>query len=64
MPNNVDGLRDLVVTTASGKDVRDTQMLTGEAKQSKQWNETNETKQYEASGNNNQGPLGGVASGK
>lgn len=54
-------VRDMVVTTSSGKDVKDTSMLKGEAKDSLKG--TNETKQYETSGSAKKGPLGGENTG-
>lgn len=52
-------LRDLVVTTSSGKDVRDTKMLSGEAKDS--LHGKNELKQHTTSGSGASGPWGGKA---
>lgn len=54
-------LRNLTVTTESGKDVRDTQMLKGESHSTKAWKETNATKQY-STGALNKGALGGKPS--
>lgn len=57
-------LRNLVVTTASGKDVKQTSQLKGEAKVSTAERQSNETKEYVsgASGKGS-GPWGGEHSG-
>lgn len=57
-------LRNMVVTTSSGKDVKQTSMLKGEAKVSSAERESNETKEYSsgASGKGS-GPWGGENSG-
>ncbi len=49
-------LRDMVITTGSGKDVTDTKQLSGESKDS--LHGKNELKQYETSGGPS-GPFGG-----
>jgi hypothetical protein len=49
-------VRNMTVTTGSGKDVRDTGMLKGEASATKK--ATNETKQY-TTGGISKGALGG-----
>lgn len=54
-------LRDLVITTSTGKDVKDTKQLSGEAKDS--LTGKNDLKQYETSGGCS-GPYGGLPSGK
>lgn len=54
-------LRDMVVTTDSGKDVMDTSQLSGEASDS--LSGTNMTKQYETGNPPPAGPMGGLASG-
>lgn len=51
-------LRDMVVTTSSGKDVRDTKMLSGEAKDA--LHGKNELKQHTSS-DKPSGPFGGKA---
>lgn len=53
-------LRDMVITTGSGKDVTDTKMLSGEAKDS--LHGKNELKQYDTSGKVT-GPFGGKPGG-
>lgn len=63
MAGQSSNLRTLVVTTASGMDVKSTDQLKGEAKPSAAFRETNQTKEYVSSGNNKQGPLGGENSG-
>ena len=57
-------LRNLEITTNSGKNVDDTQMLKGEGKFSSAQNESNELKQYEKSGSGFGGPFGGLPAGK
>jgi len=54
-------LRDMEVTTGSGKDVRDTDQLSGEAKDS--LSGSNLLRQYETSGFD-KGKLGGMPSGQ
>ena len=49
-------IRNMKVTTGSGKDVKDTEMLKGEAKPTKK--ATNETEQY-TTGKTAMGSLGG-----
>ena len=57
--------RTQTFTTGSGKDVKDTQCLKGEAQIGSQRNESNTTKQYESgSATKGAGNLGGKASGK
>jgi len=55
-------LRTLVVTTGTGKDVKDTNQLKGEAKDS--LGGKNELKQYYNSGTTASGPYGGLPSNK
>jgi len=55
-------LRDMSVTTSSGKNVKDTKQLSGEAKDS--LSGTNKLVQYETSGSAAPGPHGGMPSGK
>lgn len=63
MASPYDGLRDKEFTTNSGKDVKDTSMISGQAKDG--LSGKNSTTQYETTGSmNSQGPLGGMASGK
>jgi hypothetical protein len=52
-----ENLRDMVVDTSHGKDVKDTDMLKGEASNS--LSGTNETKQY-TTGKTSMGKLGGL----
>lgn len=60
---DVPNLRTLVITTNSGKDVRDTQQLKGESKDS--LSGKNETKEYVTSGSPiGDGPWGGLPSRK
>jgi hypothetical protein len=54
-------LRDMVITTETGKDVRDTKMLSGQASDS--LSGKNELKQYDTAGGC-KGPYGGLPSGK
>ena len=54
---NVPNLRNMVVTTSSGKDVKDTMQLKGEAKDS--LSGKNETKEYHT-GSTSMGKLGGM----
>lgn len=51
-------LRTMEVTTESGKDVKDTQQLKGQAHTTKAFRETNSTKQY-TTGALKKGALGG-----
>jgi hypothetical protein len=55
---NIPNLRKAEYTTKSGKDVKDTMMLSGEAKSTKAFKETNSTSQY-TSGKSSFGSLGG-----
>lgn len=55
-------LRSLKVTTGTGKDVKDTMQLSGEAKDS--LSGTNVTEQYTTSGGSGTGPYGGLPSNK
>ena len=57
---NVPNLRTMVVTTSSGKDVKDTQQLKGEASDSLRGK--NETKEYHT-GSTSMGKLGGMNAG-
>lgn len=58
--NPLKNLRDLTITTSSGTDVKDTSMLSGEAKGStKSQNETNVTEQYSSGGAPPKSNLGG-----
>ena len=61
---NTKNLRNMVITTGTGKDVKDTQMINGEGKFSAAQNDTNDLKQYEKSGNGFSGPYGGLPGGK
>lgn len=65
MAGQKSNLRTLEVTTSSGKDVKDTSMLKGEAKPSAAFRETNQTKEYSSgsSGAAGKGPLGGENTG-
>lgn len=51
-------LRDATYTTSSGKDVKDTDMLKGEASEKKDMKSSNSTSQYET-GKSSMGALGG-----
>jgi hypothetical protein len=64
MADHKSNLRNMVITTGSGKDVKDTQMLKGEGKFSSDQNESNDLKQYEKSGSGFGGPYGAMPSGK
>lgn len=54
-------LKSATITMGDSKDVRDTKILDGEAKDSPVWNENNETVQYKESGSvtKTKGELGG-----
>lgn len=56
-------IRKMTITTETGKDVKTTSMLSGEAKPTKSWKETNETSQY-STGSVSKGALGGHPSGE
>ena len=55
------GLRNAEVTTSSGKDVRDTMQIKGEAKNSRAFSMKNSMKEYE-SGSQKKGAMGGKPS--
>jgi len=60
---DIKNLRTAVLTTSSGKDVKDTKMLSGEAKDSLSGKNT--TTEYTTSGGiKSMGPWGGEKSGK
>lgn len=52
-------LRDMVVTTGSGTDVKETQQLKGEAKEAARFRETNATTEYSTGAAPKPGSLGG-----
>jgi hypothetical protein len=57
-------LQNMTVTTASFTDVKNTQQLKGEAKESAAFRETNQTKEYSSgSSGKGPGPFGGMNSG-
>ena len=60
---DIKNIRDMEVTTSSGKDVKDTEMLSGEAEVTSAEKATNAVKQYET-GSTDKGALGGMPSGK
>lgn len=63
MSNPYEGLRDATFSTSSGKDVKDTSQISGEAKDS--LSGKNSTVQFEAPGSGaGKGPWGGLPSGK
>ena len=55
------GLRNAEITTSSGKDVRDTMQIKGEAKNSAAFNAKNSMKEY-VSGSGQKGATGGKPS--
>jgi len=61
MPMNMrnKNLRDMDISTSTGKDVRDTQQLSGEAKGPSIHGGPNEATQYETAGIGSKGALGG-----
>lgn len=62
MPKSIKkNLRDMIVDTSDGTDVKDTNMLKGEAKDS--LSGKNSTTQYETTGSARVGPLGGENAG-
>lgn len=61
MPGVTKNLRNHEVTTASGKDVKDTMMIKGEAKNSAAFTMKNSMKEY-SSGPMKKGPMGGKPS--
>lgn len=54
-----DNVRNMVVTSSTGKDFRDTEVVDGHATKSKVANATNSTTEY-TTGKTATGPLGGV----
>lgn len=54
----MENLRNKSMSTDSGTDVKSTKQLSGEAKPTKAWNATNDTKQY-TTGSSQKGALGG-----
>jgi len=52
------GLRDATYSTSSGKDVKQTKMLSNGARPTKAWKEKNSTTEYKTGGFDH-GPLGG-----
>ena len=56
-------LRNISVSPGSGKDVKDTSMLTGQGKFTAAQNDTNEMKQYDTGAAPAPGKLGGLPSG-
>jgi hypothetical protein len=59
MPNMPKSVRNMTVTTESGKDFRDTMVVSGSAKKTSAESATNVTTQYAPSGGNRKPPLGG-----
>jgi hypothetical protein len=57
-------LRNLVVTPSSGKDVKDTQQLSGMGKFTAAQNDTNDMKQYSTGAAPSPGKLGALPSGQ
>ncbi len=58
-------LRDYDPSTSSGKDVKDTDQISGQAKPTAAWKSKNSTTQYTTSGaGNSSGPLGGMSENK
>lgn len=63
MGSPYDGLRDKEITTGTGKDVKDTSQISGQASDS--LSGKNSTVQYETTGSGaGKGPWGGLPSGK
>lgn len=62
MDHVASNIRDMEVSTGTGKDVQDTKQISGLASNS--LSGTNTTKQYETSGGGGNGPYGGLPSGK
>lgn len=57
---NPGNIRDMQVEPGKGKDVKDTRMLTGTAKEVADWNADNVTKEYKTGGPGfDKGNLGG-----
>ena len=61
MPGITKNLRNAEITTSSGKDVKDTMQIKGEAKSSAAFNMKNSMKEY-ASGSMQKGAMGGKPS--
>jgi hypothetical protein len=57
--DNKTNLRDMKVTTGSGKNVKETSQLSGEAKEGKRFSEQNVTTEYSTGAAPAAGPLGG-----
>lgn len=54
----MEGLRNKSMSAGQGKDAKESSQLTGEAKPTKAWKSTNDTKQY-VTGSSKKGSLGG-----